>query len=54
MLHFEMKHKYLTAELSLEGVLGDALAPPQFRDSENRTERQIDSLLLSAPPDLKT
>ena len=26
-------------------------APPEFRVSEKRTEREIDSLLLSAPPD---
>ena len=31
-----------------------ALAPPEFGVLEKRTEREIDSLLLSAPPDLKT
>ena len=29
-------------------------APPDFGVSEKRTEREIDSLLLSAPSDLKT
>ena len=27
-----------------------ALAPPEFGDSEERTEREMDTLLLSAPP----
>ena len=30
------------------------LAPPEFGVSEKRTEREMDRLLLSAPPDLKT
>ena len=45
------KSRYV-AELSLEGVLGGTLAPPEFGVSEERTE--MDSLLLPAPPDLKT
>ena len=32
---------------------GGALAPPEFGVSEKRTERETDSPLLSAPPDLK-
>ena len=32
---------------------GGTFVPPEFRVSERRTEREIDSLLLSAPPDLK-
>ena len=35
-------------------VRGGALAPKEFGVSEKRTEREIDSLLLSAPSDLKT
>ena len=31
------------AELSLEGVLGGVLAPPEFEVSEKTTEREIDS-----------
>jgi hypothetical protein len=30
------------------------LSTPEFGVSEERTEREIDSLLLSAPSDLKT
>ena len=37
----------------VRGFAGDKLAPPEFRVSEKRTEREIDSLLLSAQPDLK-
>jgi hypothetical protein len=33
---------------------GGALAPSEFGVSGKRTEREIDSLLLSAPPDFKT
>ena len=35
----------------LRGGTGGTLAPPEFRVSEKRTEREIDSLLLSASPD---
>ena len=42
------------AELSLEGEGGAGEAPPEFGVSEKRTEREMDSLLLPAPPDLKT
>ena len=35
-------------------VRGAALASLEFEVSEKRTEREIDSLLLSAPPDFKT
>ena len=38
----------------VRGGAGVALAPPDLGVSERRTEREIDSLLLSAPPDLKT
>ena len=38
----------------VSGDAGDALAPPEFGVSEKRTERGMDSILLSAPPDLKT
>ena len=38
----------------VRGGAGGALAPPEFWVSEKRTEREIDSLLLSAPPDLNT
>ena len=39
----------------VRGGTGGALAHPEFGVSEIRTEREIvDSLLLSAPPDLKT
>ena len=38
----------------VRGGAGDALAPPEFGALEKRTEREIDSLLLSAPPCLKT
>ena len=34
-------------------ILGGTLAPPEFRVSEKRTEREIDSLLLPTPPDLR-
>ena len=37
----------------VRGGTGGTLTPPEFRVSERRTEREIDSLLLSAPPDLK-
>jgi hypothetical protein len=40
-------NKYI-AELSLEGVL-----PPEFGASEKKTEREIDSLLLSAQLDFE-
>ena len=40
-------------ELSLEGCW-DALALPEFVVSEKKTEIQMDSLLLSAPPGWKT
>jgi hypothetical protein len=36
-------------ELPLEGGPDGILAPPEFGVSEKRTEREIDSLLLSAP-----
>jgi hypothetical protein len=34
--------------------VGGAKAPPEFGVPGKRTEREMDSLLLSAPPDLKT
>ena len=37
----------------VRGGTGGTLAPPEFKVSEKRTEREIDSLLLSAPPNLK-
>ena len=36
------------------GGAGGALAPPEFGVSVKRTEGEIDSLLLTAPLDLKT
>ena len=38
----------------VRGGAGDTLAPPEFGVSEKRTEREKDSLLIPAPPDLKT
>ena len=38
----------------VRGGAEGALAPPEIRALEKRTEREIDSLLLSAPSDLKT
>ena len=38
----------------VRGGAGDNLAPPEFGVSQKRTEREMDSLLLPAPPDLKT
>ena len=38
----------------VRGGAGGALAPPEFGVSDKRTERELDSLLLLAPPDLKT
>ena len=38
----------------VRGGAGGALASPEFGVSEKRTERERDSLLLSAPSDLKT
>ena len=38
----------------VRGGAGGALAPPEFVVLENRAEREIDSLLISAPLDLKT
>ena len=38
----------------IRGGAEGALAPPEFGVLEKKTEREIDSLLLSAPPDLKT
>ena len=35
-------------------VRGGALAPQEFGVSEKRTERELDSQLLLATPDLKT
>ena len=37
----------------VRGGTGGTLAPPEFRVSEKRTKREIDSLLLLALPDLK-
>ena len=36
------------------GSVRGTLAPPEFGVSEKRTEREKDSLLIPAPPDLKT
>ena len=38
----------------VRGVAGGAFVPPEFGVSEKRTERELDSLLLLAPTDLKT
>ena len=38
----------------VKGGAGGALALPEFLVSEKKTEREMDSLLLSAPPGLKT
>jgi hypothetical protein len=35
------------------GIAGGARAPPEFRGSEKRTEKEIDNPLLQAPLDLK-
>ena len=45
---------YFESRAVVRGGAGDALAPPEFGVSEKRTERELDSLLLLAPPDLKT
>ena len=37
----------------VRGGTEGTLAPPEFWVSEKRKEREIDSLVLSAPPDLK-
>ena len=49
-------HEVFTPELStvVRGGVGGALAPLEFGVSEKRTERYMESLLLSATPDLKT
>ena len=38
----------------VRGGAGGTIAPPEFGVLEKRTEREMDSQLLSAPPDLKT
>ena len=35
----------------VRGGAGGAISPSKFGVAEKRTEREIDSLLLSAPPD---
>ena len=43
----EIQSKYRAV---VRGGAGDALTPPEFEFSEKRTERVMDSLLLSASP----
>ena len=45
---------YYTYRAVVRGGAGGTLAPPAFGVLEKRTEREMDSLLLSAPPDLNT
>ena len=43
-------HRNRKSRAIVSGGAGDALATPEFGVLEKRTEREIDSLLLSAPP----
>ena len=51
---FFSQNGYFVEFRSLAVDRGGAFAPPEFEVSEKRTEREMESPLLSAPPSLKT
>ena len=52
--HFQTVWFSILYRAVVSGSAGGALAPPEFRVSEKKTERGIDYRGISAPPDLKT